>query len=283
MATGSLEFAIAGFGGAIGPKLYFAFTTASAQRKGLFLSGVSGSPHISLEPRSGSPDFILAGDMWFEESGSSGDGNLFVAEQNLSDSAIVAHRVVTSRVDETTIDQIVLRYSGSNPDAPANLRIGANAVVLDNFYVTVNTAGQSGSLVRNATWNGGVFMSDSDTVAVSGSGIDFLVPSGAVVLEQGTFTILSGTVQVFSGNILLHGDSSSFNISGSSISASLLGNPIASVLTGSVNSASLSPAPIDGTIYVNTSSLDISIRADETFFDLNIDQPDAFDGGFFFG
>ena len=55
------------------------------------------------------------------------------------------------------------------------------------------------------------------------------------------------------------------------------------MLTGSVSSQSLSPIPIDGTIYVNTASLDVSIRASGTFFDLDVDVPDEVDGGFFFG
>ena len=281
MATGLLTFAIAGFGGSAGPEFFYAATSASAQRKGLFMSAISGSPHMALVPRSGSPDFLLVGDVWFEESGSTGDGNFFVAEQSTVGGVIVTHRIVTSREDEISIEQIVSRFTSS--DAPSDLRIGANAIVLDNFYVTINSAGVSGALVRNDTFGGGLFMSDADTVAVFGVDKDFLVPSGSVIVERGNFTLLSGSLQVTSGNIILQGDSSSFNISGSSISASLQGNPIASVLTGSVESGSLSPTPIDGTIYVNTASGDISVRASESFFDLDVDAPDAVDGGFFFG
>ena len=281
MPSGSLTFAIAGFGGSEGPEFFFAETSASAQRKGVFLSAISGSPHMALVPRSGPPDFLLEGDFWFEESGSTGDGNLYVAERSTAGGLIVIHRIVTTRDDETTIDQIVTRFGTS--DAPTDLRIGANAVVIDNFYVTINSASNSGTLVRNDDWGGGLHMPDIDTVAVFGADKDFLVPSGSVLVEVGSFTILSGSLQVTSGNIILHGDSSSFNISGSSISASLQGNPIASVLTGSVSSQSLSPIPIDGTIYVNTASLDVSIRASGTFFDLDVDVPDEVDGGFFFG
>lgn len=281
MATGSLIFAIAGFGGSEGPEFFYAETSASAQRKGVFLSANSGSPHMSLEPRSGSPDFLLEGDFWFEESGSTGDGNLYVAERSTAAGLIVIHRIITSRDDETTIDQIVTRFGTS--DAPTDLRIGANAIVIDNFYVTINSASNSGALVRNDDWGGGLHMSDIDTVAVFGTDKNFLVPSGSVLVEVGSFTILSGSLQVASGNIILHGDSSSFNISGSSISASLQGNPIASVLTGSIGSESISPVPMDGTIYVNTASLDVSIRASGTFFNLDVDVPDEVDGGFFLG
>lgn len=281
MPLGTLNFAIAGFGGAEGPEFFFAATSASAQRKGLFMIAPSGSPHMSLEPRSGSPDFLLEGDVWFEESGSSGDGNFFVAERSTVGGVVVAHRIVTSRDNEITVEQIVSRFTSS--DAPSDLRIGANAIVLDNFYVTINSVGVSGSLVRNETFGGGLFMPDANTVAVSGTNKDFLVPSGSVLVERGSFTILSGSIQVTSGNIILQGDSSSFNISGSSISASLQGNPIASVLTGSTDPLSLSPVPMDGTIYVNTSSLDVSVRASGTFFDLDVDAADVVDGGFFFG
>lgn len=281
MPTGLLNFAIQGFGGAIGPEFFFAETSASAQRKGLFMSAVSGSPHMSLVPRSGSPDFLLEGDVWFEESGSTGDGNFYVAERSTVGGVIVTHRIVTSRDNEVSIEQIVSRFTSS--DAPSDLRIGANAIVLDNFYVTINSAGVSGSLVRNETWGGGLFMPDPDTVAVYGTDKDFLVPSGSVLVERGNFTVLSGSIQVISGNIILQGDSASFNISGLSISASLQGNPIASILSGSVDSSSLSPAPIDGTIYVNTASQDVSVRADGKFFDLDVDAPTDIDGGFFFG
>lgn len=277
--AGLLTFAIAGFGGSAGPEFFYAATSASAQRKGLFMSAISGSPHMALVPRSGSPDFLLEGDVWFEESGSTGDGNFFVAERSTVGGVIVTHRIVTSREDEISIEQIVSRFTSS--DAPSDLRIGANAIVLDNFYVTINSAGVSGSLVRNDTFGGGLFMSDADTVAVFGTGKDFLVPSGSVVIERGSFTILSGSLQVISGNIILRGDSSSFNISGSNISASLQGNPIASILTGSVSSESLSPVPTDGTIYVNTGTLDVSIRASGTFFELDVDAPDIVDGGFY--
>ena len=281
MPVGTLNIAIAGFGGSEGPEFFFAYTSASAQRKGLYLAAPSGSPHMSWVPRSGSPDFLLEGDIWFEESGSAGDGNLFVAEKSTVGGVVVAHRIVTSRDNEISVEQIVSRFTSS--DAPSDLRVGANAIVLDNFFVTVNTAGLSGSLVRNATWGGGLFMPDADTVAVYGTNKNFLVPSGSVLVERGNFTLVSGSIEVTSGNIILQGDSASFNITGLSISASLQGNPIASVLTGSVNSGSLSPVPIDGTVYVNTSSLDVSIRASGTFFDLDVDAPDIVDGGFFFG
>ena len=281
--AGLLTFAIAGFGGAVGPEFFYAQTSASAARKGVYMQAISGSPHMSLEPRSGSPDFILEGDLWFEESGSTGDGNLFVAERSTAGGVIVIHRVVTSRDDEVSIDQIVSRFTSS--DAPTDLRIGANAVVIDNFFVTVNSASLSGTLVRNATWGGGLFMPDVDTVAVFGTDKDFSVPSGSILVERGNLTVLSGSAQITSGNIILHGDFSSFNISGSSISASLRGQPIASVLTGSISSESLSPVPIDGTIYVNTGSAApaVSIRASGTFFDLDVDEPATVDGGFFFG
>lgn len=279
MPSASLEFAIAGFGGPVGPAIHYAFTTASAQRKGVYISAISGSPHISLDPRIGEPDFFLEGDFWMQQSGSAGDGNLFVAERSRATDVVFAHRIVTSREDDTSVEQIIARFTSS--DAPSDVRVGANAVVLDDFVVTVNTAGQSGSLIRNATWNGGFFMPDLATVAVSGTAMDFLIPSGSVIVETKNFSVLSGSVSVFSGSIILRGDTSQFIVSGSSVSASLLGNPIASVKTGSVSSESLSPVPIDGTIYVNTSSLNVSIRASGTFFDFDVDTPDLIDGGIY--
>ena len=279
--AGLFRFGIAGVGGEIGPEFFYAVTSASAQRKGLYLTAISGSPPVSLEPRVGQPEFLLEGDLWFEESGSAGDGNLFIAERSVETNVVIAQRIVTSRENETTIDQIVSRFTSS--DAPLQLRVGANAVVIDNFYVTVNSASLSGSLVRNDTWGGGVFMSDENTVAVQGTGKNWLVPSGSSIVEIGSFTIQSGSANILSGNIILQGDSSSFDISGSSISASLLGNPIISVLTGSISSESLSPVPIDGTLYIDTSSSPPvrSIRASGTFFQLGPEIPDIADGGIY--
>lgn len=260
----------------MGPEFLHALTSASHAREGLFLSAVSGSPHISLEPRSGGPDFLLEGDLWYE-TGSSANSNLFLGERSAVSNTIVVHRFVTTRNDQTTIDQVVLRFAGS--DAPTDVVLGANAVVIDNFFVTVNANGVSGSLIRNATWNGGFFMPNSASVAVSGTNMTFTVPSGAFIVESGSITVASGTLSVFSGNIFLTGPNVQFSISGSNVTASLRGNPIVSVQTGSVNSASLSPVPLNGTIYVNTASREVSVRAGGSYFELDVDAPDLVDGG----
>ena len=270
----NLVIAIAGFGGDIGPAFYFAETSASAQRRGLFLQGVSGSPQLSLEPRSGSPDFLLPGDIWYQESGSTGDPNLFIAEQWPGEDP-AAHRFVLAREGETVV-QVISRFATS--DAPADLVVGANAVVLNGFFITANTAAVSGALIRNVTWDGGFFMPDPNTVAVSGA-VDLLVPSGALTIERGDLSILSGSANIYSGNITLFGDTASFDISGSDVTASLLGNSIVSVKTGSVDSASLSPIPIDGTMYVNTASSDVSIRAGGAIYELDVVAPNLVDGG----
>jgi len=272
--SASLEFAIAGFGGPVGPVFYYAVTSASAARRGLFLQGVSGSPQLSLQPRSGSPAFLLPGDLWYQQSGSTGDPNLFIAEQWPGEDP-AAHRFVLAREGETVV-QAVTRFATG--DAPADLFAGANAVVVNGFFITANTAAVSGALVRNATWDGGFFMPDASTVAVSGT-VDLLVPSGSLTVERGDLSVLSGSIYVYSGSVTLAGETASFDISGSSVTASLLGNPIMSVKTGSVSSASLSPIPIDGTLYVNTSSLDISVRASGQFYDLTFTAPDLVDGG----
>ena len=269
------RFMITGMFGAVGPSLYYAFTSASAQRKGLYLSAVSGSPPISLEPRSGSPDYLLEGDIWYEQSGSAGDGNLFVAEKDAEGTAS-AHRFVTAREGET-VQQIINRFGTS--DAPTDLRVGANAVVVNGHFVTINSESLSGSLIWNASWSGGLAMLDANTIVISGSDKNFLVPSGSASIERGDFVVQSGSIEVYSGNMVIKGDSASFDISGSSISASLQGNPIMSILTGSINSGSLSPVPIDGTLYVNTSSLEKSLRASGTYFDLDFTAPSVVDGG----
>ena len=272
--SANLQIAIAGFGGAIGPEFFFDETSASGQRRGLFLQGVSGSPQLSLQPRSGSPDFLLPGDLWYQESGSTGDPNLFIAEQWPGEAA-AAHRFVLAKEGETVV-QVISRFATSN--APTDLVVGANAVVVNGFFITANTAAVSGALIRNATWDGGFFMPDPNTVAVSGT-VDLLIPSGALTIERGDLSILSGSANIYSGNVTLFGETASFDISGSNVTASLLGNSIVSVQTGSVDSASLSPIPIDGTMYVNTSSLDVSIRAGGETYELDIAAPDLVDGG----
>jgi len=272
--SANLVVAIAGFGGDVGPAYYFAETSASDQRRGVFLQGISGSPQLSLQPRSGSPDFLLPGDIWYAESGSSGDPNLFIAEQWPGEDP-AAHRFVLAREGETVV-QVVSRFATS--DVPTDLVVGANAVVLNGFFITANTTAVSGALIRNATWDGGFFMPNSDTIAVSGS-VDLLVPSGALTIERGDLSVLSGSVNVYSGNLTIYGETASFDISGSNVTASLLANSIVSVKTGSVDSASLSPIPIDGTIYVNTSSADVSIRAGGATYELDVVAPALVDGG----
>ena len=278
--TGSLRVTLTAFGPYVGPRLFYAQTSASTARYGVFVQASSGSPQISMLPRDGTPTLLLAGDLWFQSSGSSGNSNLFVAEQALADSIVYAHRVITSRENENTVEQIISRYTGS--DAPSDVFVGANAVVIDNFYVVVNSEAVSGALVRNATWDGGFYMPDESTVAVSGTDIDFLVPSGAVIVERGNFTLLSGSLTVYSGSILLEGETASFVISASHVSATLLGNPIVSLRTGSVASSSLGPPVIDGMMYINTGSIpnaEISIRASGEFYDLDVDAPELIDGG----
>lgn len=278
-ASGSFRYVITNFDGSIGPKFYYAYTSASSARQGLYLSGVSGSPQLSLEPRSGSPSFLLPGDIWYE-SASAANGNMFIAEKSLAQGIVVAHRFLVAREDEITVDQVISRFTSS--DRPTDLVVGLNAVVIDNFYVTVNSASLSGSLIRNATWNGGFFMPFTGTVAVSGSPMNFLVPSGSLIINSGSATIQSGTLSVFTGSILVRGAGSqlsSFIVSGTNVTASIQGNPIVSVLTGSVASQSLSPIPLDGTFYINTASRLISVRASGTYFDLDVDAPLLVDGG----
>jgi len=272
--SANLQIAITGFGGPVGPTFYFAETSASAQRQGVFLQAVSGSPHISLQPRSGSPDFIFPGDIWYRESGSTGDPNLFIAEQWPGEDA-QPHRFVLSREGETIV-QVISRFTSS--DAPTDLVVGANVVVVNDFFITANTAAISGALIKNATWDGGFFMPDADTISVSGT-VGLLVPSGALTIERGDLSILTGSVNVYSGSVTLYGETASFDISGSNVTASLLGNAIVSVKTGSLDSASLSPIPIDGTLYVNTSSLDISVRSGGEMYALDVAAPLLVDGG----
>jgi len=276
MPTGSLQFGLFGLLGEDGPVFHYALTTASAERQGLYLTPETGSPHFSMEPVSGSPSTVFAGDLWFESSGSSGDGNLHLGETDLESGLVIIKRVVTAREGETIV-QAINRYTSS--DAPSDTFIAASAVISDDFFLTANSPNYSGSLVRNAEWDAGVYMPDQDTVAVYGSDKDFLVPSGSLTLERGNELIQSGSLTIYTGSISLQGDFSQFIISGSSVTASLLNNPMVSVLSGSVETSSLSPTPIDGTMYVKTDTEQVYIKAGGLFYPIEGDVPDTIDGG----
>ena len=49
-------------------------------RTGLFAGATSGSPQLSFAPTSGSPSLLLEGDIWYEASGTTSDGNLYIGD-----------------------------------------------------------------------------------------------------------------------------------------------------------------------------------------------------------
>ncbi len=267
--AGSTQIRVTNGYDSLGPQFMYAFTSASVAREGLYMSAISGSPPISLEPGEGPPTVLLEGDIWYEASGTTSDGNLYIADTRISDGAVIINRFMTVRDDEPDIASVVSRWSTAN--APVDIYIGANAVITDEGFVTVNTTGSSGALIYNETWGGGFYMPDSSTISLYGSQ-NLLIPTGTIQID-------SGTLYVYSGSILMNGPGSVFDISGSNITATILGNPIVSVLTGSVATSSLSPLPIDGTFYVNTGSDSVALKADGTFYSFGGGLPEVVDGG----
>ncbi len=130
-------------------------------------------------------------------------------------------------------------------------------------------------------------MSDFGTVAVFGTDKDFLVPSGNFTSLTG-MEVISGSLNVFSGSILISGDGVRLEISGQS-SSMYLNNQLVAVVTVSnvpVDPVTNTPALFDGVIYLtpsaSTSTLEEAfIRASGSWVKLVSQSFDTLDGGFF--
>jgi len=191
---------------------------------------------------------------------------------------------LTARATESRLE-LAIRFGST--DAPINKFLGLNALVVNEGFVTINSASVSGALVRNDTWGGGFFMSDFGTVAVFGTNKDFLVPSGNFTSLTG-MEVISGSLNVFSGSILISGDGVRLEISGQSSSMYLNNQPVATVTVSNVrvDQAANTPALFDGVIYLtpsaSTSNLDEAfIRASGSWVKLLSQSSDVLDGGFF--
>ena len=264
---------------------------ASGSRRGLLITSLSAqpeettaeSPHMSFEPMDFESNSRYVGDLWFA-SGALPVRPGFKIIDSTAAGALYTGSFLTARATES-VAQLVTRFGAA--DAPLQTKLGLRVLVVNEALVTVNSASVSGGLIRNDTWGGGFFMSDAGTVGVFGAGKDFLVPSGNFTSLTG-LEMISGTLNVFSGSILIHGNGVRLEISGQSSSMYINNQLVASVTVSNVriNQGAGTPALPDGVIFLtpsaSTSNLEEAfIRASGSWVKLVSQSFDVLDGGFF--
>jgi hypothetical protein len=283
--------------------LNYATTATTQSRTGVYISASSGTPPLSMEPSLVEPLQYLPGDVWFRSGTFAGEPNFMFADTDGTTSgSVYVARILAARDGETS-QSVITRFGTA--DRPSSSVLAVNTVITDNWLTTLNSATTLGAGWRNETWGGGMFMPNSGTVSVwsaSGSAHNFLIPSGSLtvrntitiqsgslVITTGSIQLNSGSIYLTSGSIVLNDPSGSFVLSGSNAqliisgsgAASLLrGFPIINVMTGSLNSGTLSGIQ-NGTLYINTSSLptQISLRVQNSWFDFAVIAPNLVDGG----
>ena len=263
----------------------------SGSRRGLLITSLSSqpsetfaeSPHMSFEPGDFESPTKLAGDLWFASGVLPLAPGLKMIDSAVS-GALYTGSFLTARATESLVE-LATRFGTT--DAPINKFLGLNALVVNEGFVTVNSASVSGALVRNDTWGGGFFMPDIGAVAVFGIGKEFLVPSGNFTSLTG-LEVISGSLNVFTGSILIRGDAARLEISGQSASMYLNNQLVASVTVSNVpvDLVANTPALFDGVIYLtpsaSTSNLEEAfIRASGSWVKLVSQSFDTLDGGFF--
>jgi hypothetical protein len=254
---------------------------STASRVGVLLQSSSDQPQLSIEPATFSPAQKFEGDMYLIPSGLNLPQGLRLIDVGVSGSQYTAS-LITS-VEGDTISGAVSR--ATSQDAPTGSILAARGLVVDKGLVTINSGG-IGPLVRNEDWGGGLFMSDVDTVSVFGTDKGFLVPSGNVIIGK-SLSIVSGSLNVFSGSIYLQGPTILLDISGTSASALTIGQPWM-VLTQStdpvVDVAAGTPGLPDGTAMLvpsaSTGNLrELHVRSSGSWFTLITQSFDLIDGG----
>lgn len=264
---------------------------ASGSRRGLLITSLSAqpsesvaeSPHMSFEPADFESALKLPGDIWFASGVLSVRPGLKMIDSS-APGTLYTGSFLTARATESAAE-LVTRFGTT--DAPSGTFLGLKAVVVDEGLITVNSGGL-GPLIRNEVWGGGFFMSDSNSVAVFGVNKEFLIPSGNITSLKGLQTT-SGSLNVFSGSILISGDGVRLEISGQSSSMFINGQPVAAVTVSNVPVDKITGAPglRDGTIYLtpsaSTSNLEEAfIRTSGTWVTLVTQSfEDVFDGGTF--
>jgi hypothetical protein len=274
----------------------YALTDATVTRYGVIVNAYTGSPQLSLEPVAAHPTQPVQGDIWFAQNlpASGTTSGLFYYDL-ISGSGPTAigrrHKVVTTREDLLTTQSLIDLYFTNN--RPSGTYVAVSGLAASDWIVTI---GQTGSYANagwlNFTWQGGIWMQDSGTVAVFGSGKNFAVPSGSLssslgifinqggirivsgnlllntgsILMTGSVNIMSGGLTVESGNLIISGNTANFVISGSGATATIRGNNILNVIVSGASSESLVPQPPNGTLFVNTSNFLVSVRENNTWY-----------------
>ncbi len=193
---------------------------ASGSRRGLYITSMSAlpeetvaeSPHLSLEPLNFESDLKVEGDIYIVPAGISVAPGMRIVDIG-SFGQKYTGSFLRARTTESTA-QIVARFTSS--DAPTGTYLGLKDLVVQEL-VTVLSGG-IGPLIRNDDWGGGMFMPTFSQVAVFGGSKIFSVPSGNFVTRD-NLDILSGSLNVTSGNIYIQGNFARLEIIGTSASA----------------------------------------------------------------
>lgn len=278
---------------------YGTTSATSSNRVGLFVPAVSGSPPVSFEPIAQQPVEIFEGDVWFY-TGSvarSGASSFYLGEKTVSGSVLIA-KVLTTRASESASAQLFSRLSAG--DRPTGSVLAVNSVVVDEWFYTYNSSDVSGAGWQNLSWGGGIYMPDSSSVAVYGSGKDFRIPSGnfivskdiiatgSVYMMSGSISLITGSISIITGSVSLSdpsgtvnltGDAAALIISGSQARAFLRGWPIVNVASGTIAPTSLVPQPSNGTLYVKQNTAQAFIRISGSWIEFAGNAPAVVDGG----
>lgn len=159
-------------------------TSGSAIRTGGIINAATGSPHLSMEPVATDPNLILPGDMWVRASGS--NGNFYIADKSILDNSVYISRIVSTRVSES-LNSTIARFITA--EAPVSSTLALNSFVANNWFVTVNTTGSTGTGWRNETWDGGIYMVDASAVVIYGTSKNLLIPSGNLLFRSSAGSI----------------------------------------------------------------------------------------------
>jgi len=247
------------------------------QRKGLYITSES-SPHISIEPLNFKSDLKLPGDIYLLPSGLGLDPGLRLIDVDSAGDTYTGS-FMTARVTES-ISTLAARVTESNAI------FALSGLITDRGYATA-VSGGIGPLVRNWDWDGGFYMVSSDNVSVYGTDKDFLLPSGSLVVRDGS-ELLSGSLNVESGSIYIGGPVVRFEILGESSSAFLQGQAFVHLTQSSapiVNIGTGEPFLADGTMVLvpDSGSLlqEMHIRADGNWYTLVSQSFDVIDGGIY--
>ena len=268
----------------------YATTDVTTTRYGVIVNAFTGSPQLSLEPVPSHPTQPIQGDIWFAQNlPSSGTTSGLFFFDLISGSGATAigrrHKVVTTREDLLTTQSLVNLYQSVN--RPSGTYVAVTGLAASDWILTIGPTGSYGNAGwLNFTWQGGIWMPDSSSVAVFGANKNFVVPSGSISSSLGLFinqggirivsgnlllssgslfmtgsaTITSGGLVIETGSLVISGNNASFIISGANATARIRGNNILNVIVSGASSESLVPQPPDGTLFVNTSNFLVSVR-----------------------